>query len=88
MIKRYALVRGHNIDSEVVARYLPANYHVQGDVIATEPWGKEYKAVVIGGIDSFGWTMKEYVIPRLSSGLMSATEIDLSHPVMKQIPTR
>lgn len=41
--------------------------------------------IVIAGRDNHGWTLDKYVIPRLGSGMMRADEIDLSHPVMKQI---
>ncbi len=85
-MRRYALVRGHNISEEKVAAYLPGNYRVEGTVTLTEPWGDEYQAVVVSGTDDHGWTLDAYVIPRLGSGLMAAREIDLSHPAMKQIP--
>ena len=44
---------------------MPANYeaHQQGDV------------VVIEGEDVAGWTLDDYVIPRLASGLIFATEV-------------
>ena len=41
---------------------------------------------MIGGRDVAGWTLDAYVIPRLASGLYFATEIDLSHPALKQLP--
>jgi hypothetical protein len=41
---------------------------------------------VIQGEDNAGWTLDDYVIPRLASGLHFAKEIDLSHPIMKEIP--
>ena len=39
----------------------------------------------IAGRDVAGWTLDAYVIPRLASGLYFATEIDLSHPALKQL---
>jgi len=51
---------------ERAAAYLPSNYgivYVNGDP-------------VIVGVDSRGWTLGGYVIPRLASGLMFATEIE------------
>jgi hypothetical protein len=42
--------------------------------------------VVIQGEDYHGWTLDRYVIPRLGSGMMRVDEIDLSHPIMKEIP--
>lgn len=41
---------------------------------------------VIEGEDSAGWTLHDYVIPRLASGSYPAVEIDLSHPFMKKVP--
>ena len=84
-VKRYAMVRGLGATSELVARYLPSNYEVIGTGTVAEPWGEE-SVVVIGGRDSHGWTLDSYVIPRLGSGCMQADEIDLSHPVMMQLP--
>ena len=81
MIKRYALVRGNAISKERIAVYMPGNYEVmyEGEFAGET-------VVVIGGRDSAGWTLDGYVIPRLASGLWWADEIDLSHPVMKQVP--
>jgi hypothetical protein len=88
MVRRYAMVRGYEITCEKVAPYLPSNYRVEGQTTTTETWGAEYPIVVISGKDESGFTLHDYVIPRLGSGLMSATEIDLSHPVMKTIPLK
>ena len=50
---------------ETIAAYLPSNYSVE--------WvGDE---LIISGIDRAGWTLDGYVIPRLGSGLIVATEI-------------
>jgi hypothetical protein len=95
MVMRYAIVATRTPAS--VAAYLPANYEViwtsevgeLDDLAATmtEPGAvRGYGHVVIQGRDSHGWTLDDYVIPRLQSGLHSAWEIDLSHPVMKRIP--
>lgn len=62
---RFAEVRGG--DMRRVAAYLPSNYAVLMEDSTDE-------AVVISGIDAAGWTLDDYVIPRLASGLMSATE--------------
>lgn len=74
MIMRYALVAA---DAAAVSAYLPENYRVLGSVDGQ---------AVIGGRDAVGWTLDAYVIPRLASGLYFATEVDLSHPVFKQLP--
>jgi hypothetical protein len=94
-MKRYAIVRNARSQREVEA-YLPANYTVKGSVetgpglylgggnphTLDRPPTYEF---VIEGRDVAGWTL-EYVIPRLASGLIFADEIDLSHPIMKEIP--
>jgi hypothetical protein len=52
--------------ADEVARYLPANYKVTGE---------DAGAVVIEGTDDHGWTLDDYVIPRLASGLIHAEEL-------------
>lgn len=84
-IKRYGLVKGRNISADKVKAYLPSGYEIEGTVSLFFPWGVEV-AVVIGGRDYHGWTLDRYIIPRLGSGLMTCEEIDLSHPVMAQLP--
>lgn len=79
---RYATVRGAR-DGEQVAAYMPGNYSVIH--VTTDP-GTDRPLVVIAGRDNAGWTLQDYVTPRLASGLLWATEIDLSHPVMLEIP--
>jgi hypothetical protein len=74
MMMRYALVAS---DAGAIATYLPGNYRVLGTVDGQ---------TVIAGRDQAGWTLEGYVIPRLASGLYFATEIDLSHPALKQLP--
>lgn len=95
-MKRYAIVRNARERRQVEA-YLPGNYEViheawqQGEVFSstsptgTEPTGAPELVFVIGGTDSHGWGLDTYVIPRYASGLIWAEEIDLSHPIMKQI---
>ena len=54
--------------AETVAAYLPQNYRVIG---------MSGEDVLIGGTDNHGWTMEQYIIPRLGSGLMAVKEIEL-----------
>lgn len=68
---RYAKVSVKNADAETIARYLPGNYHVAE--LEWSDWSGEY--VIIAGEDYAGWTLDDYVIPRLASGLISATEL-------------
>jgi hypothetical protein len=57
---RTANVKGAK--ASTVARFLPSNY----EVIAEHPSG----VVTIQGTDSAGWTMEDYVLPRLASGMI------------------
>lgn len=61
-----------------VAAYLPGNYKVLG---------MQGDDVMIGGVDNHGWTLDDYVIPRLASGMMHCEEIilDLEH-ILKYDP--
>lgn len=58
-----------NIAPETLKRYLPGNYVF---VLHDGDGG------LIAGRDSAGWTLDDYVIPRLASGLYFATEVDLN----------
>lgn len=82
-MKRYALVHYRETSGldmaatgYLVDRYLPSNYKVEGLTAL---------GIVIGGEDYHGWTLDDYVIPRLGSGLMRAEEIDLSHPAALEL---
>lgn len=65
---RYAVV-ARGTRSEVEA-YLPANYEIVH--WSAEPDGKG--KAVIAGEDVAGWTLHDYVIPRLASGLLTCRE--------------
>lgn len=52
--------------AETVARYLPSNYSVVSC---------ENGETVIAGEDSAGWTLDDYVLPRLASGLYFGKEL-------------
>lgn len=74
-MKRYAII--HAAAADVVA-YLPRGYEVAGEV------RQDGRTVtIIEGRDDAGWTLNDYVLPRLASGLYFGEEIDLSHPAMK-----
>jgi hypothetical protein len=85
---RYALVHGLHVDAKTVSAYLPGNYRVLAEVIHRPFASLENteKCLVIGGRDHHGGTLDGYVIPCLGRGLMRVEEIDLSHPVMAQLP--
>lgn len=61
---KWAWVSGNR--PELIAKFLPHNYEVVASM-------GEY--TLIGGIDDSGWTMQDYVIPRLRSGLMGCNEV-------------
>jgi hypothetical protein len=65
--KRYAVVTGFRITKEQVAAYLPANYRVNTLTNCTD-------RVYIIGEDNAGWTLDDYVIPRLASGNLFCKE--------------
>jgi len=67
---RFAVVQNAR-DAKQLWSYLPENY-----VITGPDFGDPGKPVyLISGRDVQGWTMDDYVIPRLASGLIWATEI-------------
>jgi hypothetical protein len=61
---RYALIATRTPES--VDRYLPSRYKVLARGAAR---------ALIGGEDFHGWTMDDYVLPRLASGLHYGREI-------------
>jgi hypothetical protein len=73
---RKAEVHGARSEQEVAA-YMPGNYQVTGSKMAPPYEGASYEKLVvtIEGTDSHGWTLDDYVIPRLGSGLMFAKEV-------------
>lgn len=82
-MKRYAIVRNASGRDEATA-YLPDNYKI---IHEERPIAEGYRPeFVIQGEDKAGWTLDGYVIPRYASGLIHVEEIDLSHPIMKEIP--
>lgn len=70
---RFALVSSPEINLDVVKRYLPSNYHAVAVKDDREP--PLQLAVLIAGEDNFGWTLDDYVIPRLASGMIYAHEL-------------
>lgn len=70
-MKRYAIVTNAR-DIEQLMAYLPDNYYVQ--IEGGPPWGGEEEDFLIEGEDVAGWTLDGYVIPRLASGNIVATE--------------
>lgn len=73
---RTAIVHGRDLNAERLARYLPGNYEIVGQV---SPVGiiAGSTAFVIEGVDNAGWTLDGYVLPRLASGGIYGKEITL-----------
>jgi hypothetical protein len=65
-VRRATARKAGSVTATVVAAYLPSNYAVTGEDDST---------VTIEGRDNAGWTLDDYVIPRLASGLIFASEI-------------
>lgn len=70
---RTAYVTTRDATLERVAQYMPSNYSATQD---------EQGVIWITGEDKAGWTLDDYVLPRLASGLIFATKADsgLSYP--------
>lgn len=70
LIQRHAVVPRTSLrpTPEEVKGYLPANYYVSG-------WTDDL--VRITGTDHASWTLDNYVIPRLSSGMIQCKEAEL-----------
>jgi len=65
-VKGTGLIHGEELRHSV-ARYLPANYLATG----LDDEGR----VIVEGQDNAGWTLADYVIPRLASGLYVCEEV-------------
>jgi hypothetical protein len=93
-MKRYAIVTNARSRRQAEA-YLPDNYRVIHETTEPERLGSfggipvthKKPVFVIEGEDVAGWSLDKYVIPRYASGLIWAEEIDLSHPIMKEVPS-
>lgn len=85
---RFAVITGGADSLDQVARYMPGNYTaVQVDAQPFDtyaalgaPMPRLAGFILIIGEDNAGWTLDGYVIPRLASGLIFATEIADPYP--------
>jgi hypothetical protein len=65
-------------DGELVAKYLPPGYRVVGVMESQRPDGSVYEeTTLIEGQDHLGWTLDDYVLPRLASGGLFGEEVDV-----------
>jgi hypothetical protein len=62
-MSKLRLAKVWSANTEEVAQYLPSNYMVIG-------FNLEQDHLLIAGVDNQGWTLEDYVIPRLGSGLL------------------
>jgi hypothetical protein len=69
---RYAFVSAEAGRQDQIAAYLPGNYRIAG---RTAIRGSNTVQFLIAGRDVAGWTLDDYVIPRLASGLYFTEEI-------------
>ena len=78
--ERVAIIRAHPRTGltprlETIRRYMPGNYEAAEVELANGiPGVDAMRMIVIVGQDNAGWTLDEYVIPRLASGLYFAEE--------------
>jgi len=54
--------------SKTVARYLPNNFQVLGRTL-------DNTGTIIVGVDDHGWTLDQYVIPRLGTAMIHCEEV-------------
>lgn len=80
---RTAIVTGGARNLEQLQSYMPSNYTVSQHYIrptnvsdGSDAGMKAGYVFVITGEDNAGWTLDDYVIPRLASGLIFATEVE------------
>ena len=69
---KYAIVtpRARNTVG-IISNYMPGNYQA----IQLQDVNGEDGDILIYGEDFQGWTMQDYVLPRLASGLIAAREL-------------
>lgn len=80
--ERVAVVTGGADNLAQVQAYLPDNYTAQEEQFQYQDPDGSYSSktrIVIRGTDHAGWTLDDYVIPRLASGLVFAQE-EFTHP--------
>ena len=62
---RYAILKG-DVGIATIRRYLPSNY--SASYLIPEDINMDENFILIYGFNVAGWTMEDYVIPRLNSG--------------------
>ena len=80
---RFAIVTGAR-DAKELWAYLPNNFVIVGGGAQSRERGGRTEVrheYVIAGLDSHGWTLEDYVIPRLGSGSIGCREITATQAV-------
>jgi len=77
---RAAILKERHDELETIQRYMPGNYDAVGLVFPDDT-----QFILIVGEDVAGWTMEDYVIPRLASGLHFATEFDVRVKITQEM---
>lgn len=60
-----------------VSHFLPRNFKARLAIAGTSERGLTYVGI-IEGVDSAGWTLDGYIIPRLASGNIFVTELEVA----------
>lgn len=66
-MNRAAIVPGHS--AERIRAYMPSNYEVVDYEHNPGSRNHDDRGVLIVGRDDAGWTLEDYVLPRLASGM-------------------
>jgi hypothetical protein len=69
--QRYLAVFGNPGQVEA---YLPGRWRIDGHV-TTNLDGRPMVTTLVSGADYAGWTVEEYLVPRLASGLYTSVEV-------------
>ncbi len=77
---RAAILKERHDQLEQIQAYMPGNY----DAVALV-FPDDTQFILIVGEDVAGWTMEDYVIPRLASGLHFATEFDVAKTITMEM---
>lgn len=78
--QRYAQIDSTRTPLETVRRFLPGNYWaIPVETVPVDSEDKVRTIIIIAGEDVAGWTLDDYVLPRLASGGIYPVEVDQPH---------
>lgn len=72
-VTRFAKIRTPAEDADAVGKFLPGNYRALGAFT-----DRDGEFVLIAGVDEAGWTLDDYVLPRLATSLFFGEEIKMT----------